>query len=151
MSEIPRRSRLLVAGRDLGMCFRCSGRATDSHHRRRRRESHGSDAHSPANIISLCRVCHAWVHANPRAAREQGYIVVSSEPDPGSVPVWHVIYRWVRLHDDGTFRLLQPCKNCDIPRVVGRSGWCAECLILEGEPGASDLAALRAEADRDRA
>lgn len=39
-----------------------------------------------ANLVSLCRTCHAWVHAHPAKSYEQGWLVHSWN-DPEDVPV----------------------------------------------------------------
>lgn len=74
----------------------CTGEATDWHHRQRRRE--GDD--SAANAVHICRTCHQHVHANPRSARGNGWIV-SAWADPAATPLYRR-GRWVRLAGDGS-------------------------------------------------
>lgn len=81
-----------------GRCERC---LTDvhpayahRHHRQRRRV--GGDR--LANLLVLCQSCHTWIHDHPRNAREHGWIVPASAPDPGAVPV--LLHGRLRLLDD---------------------------------------------------
>lgn len=80
-TPIPSSSRTAVDKRDRGRCVRCAGRATEWHHRRTRsvRDEH---THHPGNGISLCLVCHDWVHDNPTQARDLGLIVSRYETHP---------------------------------------------------------------------
>jgi len=41
-----------------------------------------------ANLVSLCRGCHTWIHANPAESYEQGWLVRMGE-DPARVPIRH--------------------------------------------------------------
>jgi hypothetical protein len=86
--------------RQHGRCMRCgkavAGRRASVHHRQRRG---GGDETAPNKVI-LCGdgtstdpvtgelECHGWVHANPREAREKGWIVSSYAHYAGAVPVW---------------------------------------------------------------
>lgn len=88
----------VLANRSGGGCERC-GTARgpfERHHRKRRRD--GGDRY--ANILLLCRDCHAWVTEHPAESRKAGWIVSVSR-DPADVPV--LVYRneWMRLDDDG--------------------------------------------------
>lgn len=73
------------------VCVRC-GRAVGRfslHHRRMR--SHPFDGlHEPSNLILLCGSgttgCHGWVHAHPKEAMRDGWLV-SAYRDPARVPV----------------------------------------------------------------
>ena len=94
-NRIPTRSREIVAARSGGACERCSGPATDWHHRRRRRIK-GPHQHCPCNGVHLCAGCHAWAHRFPPEARATGHIVVSNI-DPHEVPVLILGVWW--LHD----------------------------------------------------
>lgn len=59
--------------RSNGMCERCGWAAmTDVHHLAGRG---GVDPHRLANLAGMCRACHEWAHANPAAARDQGWMV----------------------------------------------------------------------------
>jgi len=59
--------------------------------------------HGVENLVGLCMTCHHWVHANPRLAREHGWIVSrhSKVPDIMTVPVdaWNGTHF---LHPDGS-------------------------------------------------
>lgn len=52
--------------------------------------------HCPCNLVTLCRTCHAWAHANPDEAGAQGYIVSQWSESPGFVRVkaW---WGWVEM------------------------------------------------------
>lgn len=90
-------SRPVVARRSRGVCERCgAARATDKHHRKLRR--HGD--HAPANLVDLCRDCHAWAHNHPALARAEGFIVSSWE-NPRRMPILHATFGRVLLTDDG--------------------------------------------------
>jgi len=79
-----RATREAVVGRSNNICEYCASfRATDCHHRKSR--GVGGKWH-PANIIHLCRFCHARATANPEEARESG-LIVESHQDPATVRV----------------------------------------------------------------
>ncbi len=79
--------RPVVEARSQGWCEvwlpGCSGRATQVHHRKLRKQ--GGD-NSPANLLAACQICHQLVHAHPVASYEAGFLV-SAYGDPESVPV----------------------------------------------------------------
>ena len=84
--------RRIVIERASRRCERCGryirdGQRASVHHRLLRSQG-GKD--SPENCVLLCGSgttgCHGWVHANPAAAQEQGFIVRSHE-DPSRVPI----------------------------------------------------------------
>lgn len=63
----------------------------------RRREG----GHHLWNLISMCHQCHqGWAHANPQAAREQGWIISVHQREPWLVPV-KTFFGWVILTEDG--------------------------------------------------
>jgi hypothetical protein len=101
MSAIPAAVVRYIKSRDGEMCLKCgSRRATDSHHRMRRRDGE----HSVSNLVRLCRVCHAFVHDNPREAKAFGWIIPSLRKpalDPFQVPVKSWLWGWVLLPADG--------------------------------------------------
>lgn len=83
---IPTRARAVVRERDGGHCLRCgAGGGIEVHHRRRR--GVGEDPHQYPNLISLCAVCHPWVHAHPEDARAGGFIVSMHVDDVAGVRV----------------------------------------------------------------
>ncbi len=96
-----RRARAVVTERSGGVCEGCSAaRATDWSHRVA--EGQGGP-YCPSNGMHLCRACHAWLHANPTAARdERGWRLLSTD-EPAEVPVLHAVHGWVLLTDDGCF------------------------------------------------
>lgn len=96
-----------IKERDQFRCARCGyGGNIDVHHRMPR--SGGRDE-SAANRVGLCRQCHRWAHANPRAAQDEGW-VVSRSTDPAQVPVGH--FAWpagpVLLLQDGGIQIWIP-------------------------------------------
>lgn len=78
----------LCAARDGGKCVRCLGEAVDVHHRRVRGMGGSSDPDitGMANLVSLCRICHDHVHANPAESYETGFLVKTGY-DPAGVPL----------------------------------------------------------------
>ena len=56
------------------VCERCQGRnATDIHHKHSR--GTGGELNSVDNFVALCRLCHTEIHANPRQARKDGFLL----------------------------------------------------------------------------
>jgi 5-methylcytosine-specific restriction endonuclease McrA len=96
VSEIPARVRLVVRERDGEHCLRCGARGSEVHHRQRRREG----LHGYANCITLCSVCHRWVHAHPVQARQDGLIVSFAVADVAAVQVSSFM-GMLTLFDDG--------------------------------------------------
>jgi len=100
------KTRKLVLARDCGKCLRCLGEACDVHHRKPKGMGGTGDpdiAFGLANLISLCRDCHADIHAHPQREYLSGYLLHSwDSPEktpllikPGSVYMW--------LRPDGSF------------------------------------------------
>lgn len=83
MSAIPTAARAAVRERQDGQCARCGNLYTEIHHRQRRRDG----GHGLANLVGLCHDDHKWVHANPKRARDAGYIVSAHVEDVALVPV----------------------------------------------------------------
>jgi 5-methylcytosine-specific restriction endonuclease McrA len=54
-------------------CARCRAGWVPLHCHHVSPRSGGVD-HSVANLKTLCRSCHAWVHSNPLAAEAEGYL-----------------------------------------------------------------------------
>ena len=48
----------------------CNGQACDIHHTAYR----GINTLAQATWLAACRECHEWCHANPKEARELGYL-----------------------------------------------------------------------------
>lgn len=97
---IPTSARATVATRQGGRCFRCGGRGSEWHHRRRRRVK--AHRHCTCNGVLLCGTCHRWVHANPVSARDDGLIVSMGG---ATLPPWMAPARswtgWVLLDCEG--------------------------------------------------
>lgn len=129
MNPIPTKSRLVVRTRDQGRCVRCGGVGGEWHHRRRRRVT-DTHTHEACNGITLCPVCHAWVHANPAMAKSFGWIVSAWETDPSAHPVNMFLWGWAGLRCDGTVVLLSECEECEKPALLD-GGLCVDCLALE--------------------
>lgn len=96
MSAIPTKAREVIAARSHGRCERCGGRASEVHHRQRRREA----GHGIPVLVHLCSTCHRYVHAHPLEARNEGFIV-SFALDPTVVPLRHISLGWVVPTEDG--------------------------------------------------
>ena len=79
----------LAVARDGGKCLYCLGEADDVHHRSPKKMGGTKDeyiAFGLANLVSLCRSHHDWVHSNPAQAYKLGFLVHSWE-DPAEVPI----------------------------------------------------------------
>lgn len=89
--------RAVVTARSGGLCETCGAPgASDKAHRVARSQQGLWD---PANILDLCRDCHADHHANPSQAYTLGWHLRSHQ-DPSSTPAW----LWVK-GDEGWFIL----------------------------------------------
>jgi hypothetical protein len=71
------RQRLLVLERcdgrcEVGVIGFCRGAATEVHHRQTRAQG-GSNALT--NLLAVCGRCHRYIHANPAAAYEHGWLI----------------------------------------------------------------------------
>ena len=97
---IPEWSRASVKMRCQSRCERCGAPAPrGAWHHRRSRSVRDTHTHCPCNGVWLCNNDHAWVHANPLAARQNGFIVSRNETEPATVPV---LTPWgERTHDCG--------------------------------------------------
>lgn len=124
-NEIPHTMQLVIDERDAGHCMRCGGLGSARHHRRRRRVA-DEHTHEPCNVVTLCAVCHVGLHAHPREAIEDGWIV-SAWNDPREHHVVHYDLGPVRLECDGTYMMLGECDDCGEVRVL-EAGKCRECL-----------------------
>lgn len=91
-----------IRERDGDRCSRC-GSADSLHvHHRQLRSRSGRDTWQ--NQVTLCALCHHWVHHNVAQATEDGWMV-ASEADPAEVLIRHSMWPDgpVRLGDHGTF------------------------------------------------
>lgn len=79
----------VIKERDGNRCAR-DGSIHDLHIHHRMPRSGGRDERA-CNKVTLCAYCHRWVHANPRRAREEGWVVVRTS-DPAQIPVKHVLW-----------------------------------------------------------
>jgi hypothetical protein len=72
-------------------CQRCGATSGLHKHHRRGKGKGGSSrrphAHCACNGILACALCHIWVHAHPRQAEAEGFIVSQSVDEPGTVGV----------------------------------------------------------------
>lgn len=95
----------VVAARDGGNCLRCLGPATDVHHRLVKGMGGSKDplVAGLANLVSLCRICHDWVHAHPGEAYKAGWLVLRGTV-PGDAPIRLNAGEWLWLTDDGNAR-----------------------------------------------
>ena len=123
-NEIPEEARLLLMGRDHGLCVVCGLGGSDAHHRRSRRVR-DEHTHCLCNLVTLCRTDHSWAHLT--ANREQvkvGLVVSQWEPVPRRAPLlthdaqwWQPLCtgQWIRVEmeyverqPDGSSRVLEP-------------------------------------------
>lgn len=75
--------------RDEGKCRKCSRPATDCHHLKPRQMGGRKDPEvnfGLANLVSLCRECHSWIHLHPAESYEKGWLVHSWQ-SPSDVPL----------------------------------------------------------------
>ena len=72
--KVAREQRYVQARGRCEMCGKGLGDAWQSHHVQRRRNS-GTANHAVDNLRVLHPDCHAWIHANVKEAKEQGWIV----------------------------------------------------------------------------
>lgn len=82
-------ARKQALARDGERCRRCAKPATDVHHRKAKGMGgtcNTDTLYGLANLVSLCRDCHSWVHAHPWASYEAGWLVHSRD-DPAGIPV----------------------------------------------------------------
>lgn len=91
-----------IRERDGDRCARCGSADSPHVHHRQLRSQLGPDTWS--NCVTLCALCHHWVHHNIAEALTGGWLV-DSGTDPALVPVQH--WMWpsgrVRLMDNGVF------------------------------------------------
>lgn len=107
-NPIPSAVSLVIATRDQARCIRCAAaRGLHRHHRRGRRVQ-DEHTHCACNLITLCAVCHAWVHANPRLATEQGYMLSRYTQKPFLHSVIHIRWKEVWLFCHGAYSMEQP-------------------------------------------
>lgn len=103
--------RKVVAARDV-YCVRCGREATDVHHRKVKGMGGTDDrevAFGLANLILLCRECHAYAHANPSESYLKGYLVHSWD-NPEDVVVLKNTGATLTLRSDGTFECSEVCE-----------------------------------------
>lgn len=77
-------------------CARCGNTGAEHHHRMRRREG----GHGKENVVYLCRTDHRWVHANPKRAQEDGYIIPIHVTDISAIPI-RTFMGWMLFTKDG--------------------------------------------------
>lgn len=80
-------AREIILARCKARCEGCGRRITlDSMHAHHRKARSAGRDDRPINLLAFCWRCHGWTHANPRKARELGWIVRGREL-PEEVPV----------------------------------------------------------------
>lgn len=95
-------ARQLTYQRAGGRCELCGGPPTDYSHRKPRSQG---GTWSPVNALHLCHVCHAYCHAHPEEARDQGWFVASHQ-NPADVPAHLSMWLgtgWFLLSDWGGY------------------------------------------------
>jgi hypothetical protein len=94
--------RTLVYGRSGRLCEVqtevCTGFGQEWQHRKNRSQQGTWHA---SNGLDACSPCHAWIHANPHAALQNGW-TVPSFADPAERPVLRRGV-WVLLDNEGSF------------------------------------------------
>ena len=101
----------LVDARDEYRCVRCGRSVYEvlyfSRHHRHMRSHPFKELHSAANLILLCgtgtQLCHGWIHAHPKEAMENGWLVSGFNDHPETVPILTAQHGWVLLNLDGTY------------------------------------------------
>jgi hypothetical protein len=98
-------ARRIVYERSGRVCELCGGHASEYSHRKARSQG---GKWSPTNALHLCHNCHAYCHAHPEEAYQQGWFVRSHD-DPAEQPVhitnWLGI-GWYKLQDWGGYLIL---------------------------------------------
>lgn len=116
-NPIPTRTRTLVKQRDQGHCVRCFMNGNQVHHRRGRSVS-DEHQHCVCVCVTMCAVCHAWVHANPSLAMKEGWLVLRSETKPWAVPMnWFGDYAFLLCTGNAS-----PAPSMQLLEEVNRSG-----------------------------
>lgn len=88
-NRVPREVAETVRSRAQGFCegmireAGCNGQAEHLHHRQMR--SQGGQ-HTVQNILSLCHLCHTYVHMHPAISYTEGFLV-KSHGNPATAPV----------------------------------------------------------------
>jgi hypothetical protein len=102
------KAKKLVDARDEGQCLRCMGEANDVHHRLVRGMGGTADPavnYGLANLISLCRKCHDWIHAHPEESYQSGFLVHSWDNPELTVLAGKDEKFWITLTAAGDMRL----------------------------------------------
>ncbi|QGJ92060.1 hypothetical protein SEA_KEELAN_96 [Gordonia phage Keelan] len=88
--------RTIVSKRSRGLCEKCGRVATDMHHRKNRSQG---GKWNPANVIHLCRECHAHMTTHPNDGYQGGWMIRGFESEY-DIPVLRWGY-WTLLDDEG--------------------------------------------------
>jgi ribosomal protein S27AE len=57
---------------DNPICERCGGKSMENHHKNGRNGERLTDV---TYFMAVCRDCHVWIHAQPKEAREVGWLI----------------------------------------------------------------------------
>jgi hypothetical protein len=117
--DIPHKIRVAIRARSQAVCERCMVRtATDMAHRMPR----AVGGHSTLNIAHLCRDCHAWCHANPKQARNQGWIIAAhakiKPSDVGAIPMYRAGDRYIVFSEHTDHRGSLVTVSSEIPATL---------------------------------
>ena len=97
-----------IRERDGGKCARCGGTKGGLHIHHRWMRSAGKDERA-CNRVALCAFCHNFVHMNPAAAVDEGWLC-GRYADPSEIEVQH--WMWpagpILLDPDGGVILVIP-------------------------------------------
>lgn len=88
MRSQEKHAREVVYERSSGRCEVCGqARASEWQHRKNRSQGGRWEA---ANGLHVCRLCHAYIHANPNEATDEGWTVRSwDSPHTRPCRTWH--------------------------------------------------------------
>ncbi|AXN53512.1 HNH endonuclease [Gordonia phage Fryberger] len=88
--------RKTVSNRSGGLCEKCGRPGTDMHHRKSRSQG---GKWNPANVIHLCRDCHAYMTTHPLKGYQGGWMIKGFQSEYDSPLLrWGT---WVFIDDDG--------------------------------------------------
>ena len=109
-----RQTRDLVRARDRGVCVRCGGPGSTTHHRVNRAMGGSSDPtiNAPSSLLWICRPCNGAMEDNPGPAYEAGW-KVRRPTVAATVPVQYPDGTWL-LDDNGGRRKAEEGVYADV-------------------------------------
>lgn len=94
--------RAVVCRRSDGRCELCGINPAAEWQHRKNRSQGGTWA--PTNGLHSCSGCHRWIHENPAAAVERGWMV-KAHATPALVPFLHHTLGYLYLDDAGNYHI----------------------------------------------